>query len=57
MSMKQLVSFMSRAQSNDSIRSEIQHCGDDNTCVLKVAAKHGHKFSSASLSRWQRDHH
>ncbi|EAU72417.1 hypothetical protein BL107_16455 [Synechococcus sp. BL107] len=57
MSMKQLVSFMSRVQSNDSLRSEIQHCGDDNNCVLKVAAKHGHKFSSASLSRWQRDHH
>ena len=36
MSMKQLVSFMSRVQSNDSLRSEIQHCGDDNSCVLKV---------------------
>jgi hypothetical protein len=57
MSMKQLVSFMSRVQSNDSLRSEIQHCGDDNSCVMKVAAKHGHKFSPASLSRWQRDHH
>ena len=57
MSMKQLVSFMSRVQSNDSLRSEIQHCGDDNSCVLKVAAKHGQKFSPASLSRWQRDHH
>ena len=57
MSMKQLVSFMSRVQSNDYLRSEIQHCGNDNSCVLKVAAKHGHKFSPASLSRWQRDHH
>jgi predicted ribosomally synthesized peptide with nif11-like leader len=57
MSMKQLVSFMSRVQSNDSLRSEIQHCGDDNSCVLNVAAKHGHKFSPASLSRWQRDNH
>jgi hypothetical protein len=24
--------------------------------VVKVAARHGHKFSPASLSRWQKDH-
>ena len=56
MSMKQLETFMSRVQSNDNIRSEVQRCGEDNSCVVKVAARHGHKFSPANLSRWQKDH-
>ncbi|WP_392351415.1 Nif11 family protein [Parasynechococcus sp.] len=56
MSMKQLETFMSRVKSNDGIREEVQRCGKDNSCVVKVAAKHGHKFSPASLTRWQRDH-
>ena len=55
MSMKQLETFMSRVQSNDNIRDEVQRCGKDNSCVVKVAARHGHKFSPASLSRWQKD--
>ncbi|MAR06245.1 MAG: hypothetical protein CL862_03985 [Cyanobium sp. NAT70] len=57
MSMKQLETFMSRVQSNDSIRDEVQRCGRDNSCVVKVAAKHGHKFTTSSLNRWQREHH
>mgnify|MGYP003303888155 FL=1 len=56
MSMKQLETFMSRVQSNDNIRDEVQRCGKDNSCVVKVAARHGHKFSPASLSRCQKDH-
>ena len=56
MSMKQLETFMSRVQSNDNIRAEVQRCGEDNSCVVKVAARHGHKFSPANLSRWQKDH-
>ena len=56
MSMKQLETFMSRVQSNDNIRAEVQRCGKDNSCVVKVADRHGHKFSPASLSRWQQDH-
>ena len=56
MSMKQLETFLSRVQSNDNIRNEVQRCGEDNSCVVKVAARHGHKFSPASLSRWQKDH-
>ena len=56
MSMKQLETFMSRMQSNDSIRDEVQRCGKDNSCVVKVGAKHGHKFSPAHLSRWQKEH-
>ena len=38
MSMKQLETFMSRVQSNDNIRAEVQRCGKDNSCVVKVAA-------------------
>ena len=56
MSMKQLETFMSRVQSNDNIRAEVQRCGEDNSCVVKVAARHGYKFSPANLSRWQKDH-
>ena len=41
MSMKQLQTFMAKAQSNDSIRREVQACGKDNTCVAKVAQRHG----------------
>ena len=56
MSMKQLQTFMAKAQSNDSIPREVQACGKDNTCVAKVAQRHGHKFSPANLTRWQREH-
>ena len=56
MSMKQLQTFMAKAQSNDSIRREVQACGKDNTCVAKVAQRHGPKFSPANLTRWQREH-
>ena len=34
MSMKQLETFMSRVQINDSIRDEVQRCGKDNSCVV-----------------------
>ena len=50
MSMKQLETFMSRVQSNDNIRDEVQRCGKDNSCVVKVAARHGHKFSPVSYT-------
>jgi len=56
MSMKQLETFLSKAQSNDTIRREVESCGTDNTCVAKVALRHGHKFSPANLTRWQREH-
>lgn len=56
MSMKQLETFLAKAQSNDTIRREVESCGTDNTCVAKVALRHGHKFSPANLTRWQREH-
>ena len=56
MSMKQLETFLAKAHSNDSIRSEVEACGKGNTCVAKVGQRHGHKFSPANLTRWQREH-
>ena len=56
MSMKQLESFLARANGNDDIRREVERCGGDTACVAKVGLRHGHKFSPASLSRWQKDH-
>ena len=56
MSMKQLETFMAKAQSNDSIRSEVAACGKDITCVAIVGQRHGHKISPANLTRWQREH-
>jgi hypothetical protein len=56
MSMKQLETFLAKAQSNDTIRREVESCGSDTICVAKVALRHGHKFSPANLTRWQREH-
>jgi len=56
MSMKQLETFLAKATSNDAIRRELDQCHGDTTCVAKVGLRHGHKFSAANYSRWQRDH-
>lgn len=56
MSMKQLETFMARANGNDNIRLEVEQCAGDTACVAKVGLRHGHKFSAANFSRWQREH-
>ena len=56
MSMKQLESFLARANGNDDIRREVEQCGGDTACVAKVGLRHGHKFSAANYTRWQREH-
>ena len=56
MSMKQLETFLARANGNDNIRREVEQCAGDTTCVAKVGMRHGHKFSAANFSRWQREH-
>ena len=56
MSMKQLESFLARANGNDNIRREVEQCGGDTACVAKVGLRHGHKFSAANYTRWQREH-
>ena len=45
MSMKQLETFMARANGNDNIRREVEQCAGDTACVAKVGMRHGHKFS------------
>lgn len=56
MSMKQLETFLTRANGNDNIRHEVEQCAGDTTCVAKVGLRHGHKFTAANFSRWQREH-
>ena len=56
MSMKQLETFLAQARGKDAIRRELDQCQGDTTCVAKVGLRHGHKFSAANYSRWQRDH-
>ena len=56
MSMKQLETFLAKASGNDDIRREVDPCDGDTICVAKVGLRHGHKFSAANYSRWQREH-
>ena len=56
MSMKQLETFLAKASGNDDIRRELDQCDGDTICVAKVGLRHGHKFSAANYSRWQREH-
>ena len=56
MSMKQLETFFAKAQSDQQIQTQIEACGLNNSCVVAVGKKYGHKFSPATVSHWQRDH-
>ncbi len=56
MSKKQLETFFAKAQSNKMLQHQINDCGSNNSCIVAVGEKYGHKFSPARLSRWQRDH-
>ena len=56
MSRHQLELFMRKAKGNTSMQRELDKCGSNNSCVVSVARKHGHKFSPATLTRWQHDH-
>ncbi len=55
MSKHQLEQFLDKAAGNVSLQQQIDLCGTDNSCVVALAREHGHSFSSATLSRWQRD--
>ena len=54
MSMKQLETFMSRVQSNDSIRDEVQRCGGTTPAWSRSGPNTAQIL--ANLSRWQKDH-
>tara|TARA_Y100001968_G_scaffold224865_1_gene207600 strand:- start:1347 stop:1532 length:186 start_codon:yes stop_codon:yes gene_type:complete len=56
MSKKQLESFFSKASSNAKLHDQILECGQNNSCVVAVGKRYGHKFSPATVSHWQRDH-
>ena len=51
MSRHQLELFMRKAKGNTSMQRELDKCGENNSCVVAVARKHGHKFSPATLTR------
>ena len=55
MSKHQLEQFLDKAAVSVSLQQQIDQCGADNSCVVALAREHGHSFSSATLSRWQRD--
>ncbi len=56
MSKKQLVHFFEKAVNDKGLQSQIDACGPNNSCIVAVGRKYGHKFSPATLSHWQRDH-
>jgi len=56
MSKKQLANFFSKANQDERLKKQIYDCGSNNSCVVAVGKKHGHSFSPATVSHWQRDH-
>ncbi len=56
MSKKQLETFFAKAQSDKSLQRQIVECGLNNSCVVAVGKKYGHKFSPATVSHWHREH-
>ena len=56
MSKKQLESFYAKASSNKLLQIQINECGTNSSCIVAVGKRHGHKFSPATVSHWQRDH-
>jgi len=56
MSRKQLEVFLSKAESDKKLQHQIEECGSNNSCIAAIGKKHGHNFSPARVSRWQRDH-
>ena len=56
MSKKQLESFFMRAHDDKKLENQILDCGTNNSCVVAVGKRYGHKFSPATLSHWKRDH-
>ena len=55
MSKHQLQQFLDKAAGNVSLQQQIDQCGANNACLVALGREHGHLFSSATLSRWQRD--
>ena len=56
MSKKQLANFFVKVQGNQTIQRQVVECGSNNSCVVAVGKKYGHRFSPATVSHWRRDH-
>ena len=56
MSKQQLESFVAKAKLDKKIKGQVSECGANNSCVVAIGKKYGHKFSPATVSHWQRDH-
>ena len=56
MSKHQLEQFLGKAAGNGPLQQQIDQCGSDVSCVVALGREHGHQFSAATVSRWQRDH-
>ncbi|WP_320674952.1 Nif11-like leader peptide family natural product precursor [Prochlorococcus sp. MIT 1341] len=56
MSKKQLENLFTKAESDKGLQRQIADCGVNNSCIVALGRKHGHKFSPATVSHWQREH-
>ena len=56
MSLKQLEVFFAKAKTDKKLQHQIEECGSNNSCVVDIGKRYGHKFSPARVSRWHRDH-
>ncbi len=56
MSKKQLEAFFEKAEVDQALKSQIDECGTNNSCVAAIGRKYGHKFSPANVSHWKRVH-
>jgi len=55
MSKHQLQPFLDKAAGNVLLQQQVDQCGADTACLVALGREHGHLFSSATLSRRQRD--
>lgn len=56
MSKKQLETFFAKVNGSKVLERQVVDCGSNNSCVVAVGKKYGHKFSPATVSHWKRDH-
>ena len=55
MSKRQLQQFLDKAAGTVTLQQQVDQCGSDTACLVALGRGHGHLFSSATLSRRQRD--
>ena len=55
MSKKQLETLFAKAEADKNLFGQIEDCGLNNSCLVAIGMKYGHKFSPATVSHWHRD--